>query len=65
VLSPDAATLTTVSWFGRALLVIRHTLGSQAVLAATCARLTRNLTDSEWKEYVGGEPYQKTCPNLR
>jgi len=65
VLSPDAATLTTVSWFGRALLVIRHGLGSQALLAATCARLTRNLTDSEWKEYVGGEPYQKTCPNQR
>jgi WD40 repeat protein len=64
VFSPDAGTLTTVSRFGDTLLVIDHALGPEALLAATCARLTRNLTESEWKEYVGGEVYRKTCPNL-
>jgi len=64
VLSPDAATLTTVSLVGRTLLVVQHPLGPQALLAATCARLSRNLTAPEWKEYVGDEPYRKTCPNL-
>jgi WD40 repeat protein len=64
VLSPDTATLTTISLVGRTLLVVHHPLGQQALLAATCARLSRNLTAQEWKEYVGDEPYRKTCPNL-
>jgi hypothetical protein len=29
-----------------------------------CARLTRNLTPEEWRQYLGDEPYRKTCPNL-
>jgi WD40 repeat protein len=29
-----------------------------------CARLTRNLTRSEWQQYLGDEPYRPTCPNL-
>ena len=64
VLSPDTATLTTISLVGQTLLVVHHPLGQQALLAATCARLSRNLTAQEWKEYVGDEPYRKTCPNL-
>jgi hypothetical protein len=28
------------------------------------ARLTRNLTQTEWQQYLGEEPYRKTCPNL-
>jgi len=29
-----------------------------------CSRLTRNLTPEEWRQYLPGEPYCKTCPNL-
>lgn len=28
------------------------------------SRLSRNLTCQEWQEYLGNEPYRKTCPNL-
>jgi WD40 repeat protein len=28
------------------------------------ARLTRNLTPAEWQQYLGNEPYHKTCPAL-
>jgi len=28
------------------------------------SRLTRNLTQEEWKQYMGDEPYHKTCPDL-
>ncbi|MEJ1929808.1 caspase family protein [Nostoc sp. NIES-2111] len=29
-----------------------------------CARLNRNLTQQEWRQYFPDEPYRKTCPNL-
>jgi hypothetical protein len=29
-----------------------------------CARLSRNLTRSEWQQYLGHEPYRQTCPRL-
>jgi WD40 repeat protein len=34
------------------------------LMAEACARLTRNLANYEWKLYLPGEPYHKTCPNL-
>ena len=64
VLRTDIATLTTVSEIGRTLLVDEHTLRAEGLLAAACARLPRNLTPAEWKEFVGDEAYRKTCPNL-
>ena len=32
--------------------------------ARACAIANRNLTDSEWRRYLGDTPYQKTCPDL-
>jgi hypothetical protein len=29
-----------------------------------CSRLPRNLTREEWRDYLPGEPYRPTCPNL-
>ena len=29
-----------------------------------CSRLTRNLAQAEWAQYLGDEPYRKTCENL-
>ncbi len=44
------------------LTVERHQL--QNLINEACSRLTRNLTADEWKQYLGDEPYRKTCPNL-
>ena len=35
------------------------------LIAEACARLTRNLTQEEWRQYLGAEPYRETCANLR
>jgi WD40 repeat protein len=35
----------------------------QDLLDEACARLTRNLTPEEWRQYLGDEPYRKTCLN--
>ena len=29
-----------------------------------CSRLTRNLTEQEWQQYLGGQPYHETCTEL-
>ncbi len=34
------------------------------LINAACSRLSRNLTPTEWQQYVGSEPYRLTCPNL-
>jgi WD40 repeat protein len=31
------------------------------LVSETCARLSRNLTESEWRQYLAGEPYRPTC----
>ena len=36
----------------------------QDPVAEACARVTRNLTPEEWRQYLGDEPYSKTCPDL-
>jgi hypothetical protein len=38
--------------------------GPEVLTAAACDRLRRNLTWEGWHEYLGDEPYRKTCPNL-
>jgi WD40 repeat protein len=32
--------------------------------AHACNRANRNLTPEEWHQYLGDEPYRKTCPDL-
>jgi hypothetical protein len=45
--------------------VVRVSFLSPAdLIAEACARLTRNLTPGEWRQYLGDEPYAATCPNL-
>jgi WD40 repeat protein len=31
------------------------------LVAAACTRLSRDLSETEWRTYVGDEPYRKTC----
>jgi WD40 repeat protein len=37
---------------------------SADLISEVCKRLPRNLTQTEWKQYIGNEPYRPTCPNL-
>jgi hypothetical protein len=34
------------------------------LIDVACARLTRNLTEDEWRGYFGDKPYRPTCPNI-
>jgi hypothetical protein len=34
------------------------------MIAAVCARLPRNFTRAEWRQYLEDVPYRATCPNL-
>ena len=34
------------------------------MIAVGCRRVTRNLTEAEWAQFFGEEPYQATCPDL-
>ncbi|MEI7848645.1 MAG: PQQ-binding-like beta-propeller repeat protein, partial [Chloroflexota bacterium] len=31
---------------------------------AACARIKRNLTEQEWKDYLGKAPFEKVCPGF-
>lgn len=34
------------------------------LIMAACQRLKQNLSWTEWQQYLGQEPYHKTCPDL-
>jgi WD40 repeat protein len=38
--------------------------GAERLFPALCAHLTSNLSKEEWDQYLPGEPYRKTCPDL-
>src|SRR3954453_21627302 len=48
----------------RSVYLTRHWMLPSDLLTVTCSRLTRNLSSQEWREFVGDEPYRKTCPQL-
>ncbi len=37
---------------------------SEDLIDQACWHIERNFTLEEWKEYLGNEPYRKTCPEL-
>jgi WD40 repeat protein len=55
--SGDDAQLATLA--GSTL--IRRVWRSADMVRQACSRLTRNLTPAEWAQYLGQEPYRKTC----
>ncbi|MFQ5793681.1 MAG: TIR domain-containing protein [Candidatus Bipolaricaulia bacterium] len=59
--SPDGRRLASASWDGTARVWLWQ---PEDLIAEACSRLTHNLTLDEWQQYLGDEPYRKTCPNL-
>lgn len=49
----------------RPFLVTRHLLQPDDLVEEACSRLSRNLTHEEWTQYIGDEPYRKTCHKLQ
>ena len=46
-------------------VLTRHLLNPQNLIEDACARLTHNLDEASWKQYVGIEiPFHRTCSNL-
>jgi WD40 repeat protein len=61
IFSPDEQTLTAVYRDGR---VLRWDFDLDSWIRQACQRVNRNLTESEWRQFFGVEPYQATCPEL-
>ncbi|NIV75610.1 MAG: hypothetical protein GWN37_12445 [Gammaproteobacteria bacterium] len=59
--SPGGKHLATANPDGTARIWL---LWPQDLITEACARLTRNLTEQEWQQFLDNEPYRKTCPNL-
>jgi hypothetical protein len=59
--SPDGNELLSVSSMSDANV---WDLNFSSLADRSRARANRNLTRAEWRDYMGGEPYRKTCPDL-
>ena len=59
--SPDDQHLATGGADSAQIWVLRP----EDLIKEACTRLTRNLTQDEWRQYVGNEPYSPTCENLK
>lgn len=58
--SPDGRRLATSGGNG----VTLWPLPPADLVAEACARVTRNLRVEEWEQFLGAEPYRRTCPDL-
>src|SRR5262249_49609601 len=44
--------------------VVFSQIGASTLIEEICRRSVRNLTESEWRDYIPSEPTRATCPNL-
>ena len=58
--SPDGKTLASGSLDNT---IIFWDVDIESWKARACGIANRNLTQSEWAQFVGDEPYRNTCPD--
>jgi WD40 repeat protein len=58
--APDGSSLAT-TWYANDNLIIVWDLDLRSWRRRACAIAGRNLTRTEWEQYVGAEPYRRTC----
>jgi WD40 repeat protein len=46
-------------------LVQIHSWRAKDIVSDICSRITRNLSEDEWRRFIGEEPYRPTCPGIR
>jgi WD40 repeat protein len=61
VFSPDGQQAASSSKDGTIRLWV---IPREDLVEMACARVRRNLSGGEWDQYLPGEPYVATCPNL-
>jgi WD40 repeat protein/O-acetyl-ADP-ribose deacetylase (regulator of RNase III) len=71
--NPEGARIATVSDDGTVLIwnvsgvteqaVHLDKLDHEGLLEAACQRIVRNMSQEEWRVYMGDEPYRETCPD--
>jgi WD40 repeat protein len=57
--SPDGRHLVAYGW-----VLLLWDIDPNHWEAMACSLASRNLTFEEWAQFLGGEPYRKTCPDL-
>lgn len=62
-LSPDGSTVAIGS-FDDSGTVTLWQLETEPWPERACALANRNLTQEEWKRYLGDQPHERTCANL-
>jgi WD40 repeat protein len=60
--SPDEAVFVTASGDGFAQV---WAATPDAMIRTACRRVHRSLTEQEWRQYLGAEPYARTCATSR
>ena len=58
--SPDGRTLATGSW-DQSVILWDITSDAESMKARACQIVNRNLTEGEWRQYMGGRTYRKIC----
>ena len=59
--SPDGKTLASVDVEGT---IVLWDVDIESWKSRACRIANRNLSCEEWRQYLGDEPYQATCPDL-
>lgn len=60
VWSPDGHYIVTASQDGTSRVFYAPRI--EVLLTAACERAVRNMSEAEWQQYMGDQPYWETCP---